>query len=114
MLDVGDVAGDQVINGDDLMPFGKQAIREVGTEKTGAAGNYADRFGGMVGQGKGEILMFFDPIGETIDFKKISFVIWPLSRKIRRGRCGSKCKRPNSATSYQCIPDPCTPNLRNW
>ena len=52
MLDVGEVAGDEIVDRDDAMPFREQAIGQMGTEKSGAAGDNGDGlFGGARGHG---------------------------------------------------------------
>ena len=39
VLDVRQIAGDEIVDRNHLMPFRKQAIRQVRTKKTGATGN---------------------------------------------------------------------------
>ena len=43
VTDVGHVAGDQIVDRDDAMPFGQQTIDQMRAEKTGAAGDDGDR-----------------------------------------------------------------------
>ena len=39
MRDVRRVAGDEIIETDNAMPFGQQSVAEMGAEETGAAGD---------------------------------------------------------------------------
>ena len=45
MSDVGNIAGDQIVDRNDTMPFGQQAIGQMRSEKPGATGDDGNGLG---------------------------------------------------------------------
>ena len=45
MSDVGNIPGDQIVDRDDTMPFGQQAIGQMRSEKPGGAGHDGNGLG---------------------------------------------------------------------
>ena len=39
VVEVGEAAGDEVIDRDDLVPFGQESLAQVGADEPGPAGN---------------------------------------------------------------------------